>query len=437
MSGSAAGDREAAVRERVRTLLGEEGCGPPPETVLGAPDPLPVAVPAGPEEAAALLRVAGEKGWRVLPVGAGVGLDLPALGAGGRPDPLSGGLSQLREEPNSMAGGRAASPDLLLSSRRLRGVSAYEPADLTLVAGAGTTLSELDAVTGPRGQWLPLDPPGGGSVTLGGVVSTGLAGPLGTAFGRPRDQVLGLTLVDGEGRILPLGGRVVKNVAGFDLVRLACGSRGTLGAILQVSVRLYPLPRTDRTLVWGAADRAGALDLGLRLASLPLPLSSAEVLDGPMGDAEEEPPGPRVLVRLLGEEEVVDRLHRDLEEAAGPADGVLQGGDSKKGARRRSEEEGQGRPFFRIQALPTELPEVLRTLEEGSGSAGTEAGGAQRLAVHLHSGTVRLWGGGVWGSTGTGSDRPMQPGLRRLHERLRAIFDPREILPGAWRDAWR
>ena len=125
-----------------------------------------------------------------------------------------------------------------VSLRQDAGVVEYTPGDLTITVRAGTTLGELDAALREHGQWLPLDPAGGGDVTIGAVVATCSYGPLAELFGTPRDQVLGLTVVTGRGDLIRTGGRVVKNVAGFDLTRLMTGAWGTLGIITQVTLRV-------------------------------------------------------------------------------------------------------------------------------------------------------------------------------------------------------
>lgn len=128
------------------------------------------------------------------------------------------------------------------------GVTEYEPGDFTLAARAGTSLAEIDRVTAAHGQWLTLDPHGPSSGTIGATVATASAGPLSSAFGTPRDHVLGCEFVSGSGDIVRAGGRVVKNVAGFDLVRLVTGAWGTLGALTEVTVRLRARPEVDHTL---------------------------------------------------------------------------------------------------------------------------------------------------------------------------------------------
>jgi glycolate oxidase FAD binding subunit len=114
---------------------------------------------------------------------------------------------------------------------------------------AGTTLAEIERVTLEHDQWLPLDPYGSSDGTIGATIATASAGPLASSFGLPRDLLLGLEFVNGRGEIVRAGGRVVKNVAGFDLSRLITGSWGSLGVITEVTLRLYARPRADRTFV--------------------------------------------------------------------------------------------------------------------------------------------------------------------------------------------
>lgn len=143
--------------------------------------------------------------------------------------------------------GRPCRADSALDLAPHAGIVEYEPGDLTLTARAGTTLAELARVTLAEGQWLPLDPGGSPEGTLGATIATASAGPLASSYGTPRDQVLGCELVTGTGEVVHAGGRVVKNVAGFDLVRLNTGAWGTLGVLTEVSVRLRALPALDRT----------------------------------------------------------------------------------------------------------------------------------------------------------------------------------------------
>ncbi|HEX6252497.1 MAG TPA: FAD-binding protein [Gemmatimonadaceae bacterium] len=128
------------------------------------------------------------------------------------------------------------------------GIVEYVPGDLTITARAGTPLRDIAQLTAPHNQWLPLDPFGSPNMTIGATVATASAGPLAHAFGTPRDQVIGLGFVTGRGDYVRSGGRVVKNVAGFDLTRLLIGSWGTLGVITDATLRLRARPEAERTI---------------------------------------------------------------------------------------------------------------------------------------------------------------------------------------------
>ncbi|MEP6732643.1 MAG: FAD-binding protein [bacterium] len=140
----------------------------------------------------------------------------------------------------------------------LQGITQYEPGDLTLTARAGTSLAEIQRVTLAERQWLTLDAHGSPNGTLGATVSTASSGPLASAYGTPRDHVLGCEFVSGTGDVVRAGGRVVKNVAGFDLVRLVTGAWGALGALTEITVRLRALPEVDSTLAVEVAGNSSA-----------------------------------------------------------------------------------------------------------------------------------------------------------------------------------
>lgn len=150
----------------------------------------------------------------------------------------------------------------------LTGIVEYIPGDFTLTALAGTTLGEIRRATGAENQWLALDPYGSDLGSLGATVATASSGPLAHAFGTPRDQVLGMEVVTGTGDLIRAGGRVVKNVAGFDLTRLFTGSWGTLGVITEISVRLRARPVAEANLaVELPDDRSAAIAALCREAS--------------------------------------------------------------------------------------------------------------------------------------------------------------------------
>ena len=165
---------------------------------------------------------------------------------------VAGGMSdaalRLRGGGHWMDAGHAVQAPIRSSLEALRGIVAYTPGDLTITVGAATTLAELDSATRAHGQWCPLLPWGDDAGTVGATVATATAGPFADALGRPRDLVLGVEAVDGTGRIIVAGGRVVKNVAGFDLTRAFTGSWGTLAAITHVHLRLRARPAIDESV---------------------------------------------------------------------------------------------------------------------------------------------------------------------------------------------
>jgi glycolate dehydrogenase FAD-binding subunit len=146
--------------------------------------------------------------------------------------------------------------DVVLSTSGLDRILEHEAGDLTATVEAGVRLSALNAVLGTRGQMLALDPPG--DPTIGACLAAALSGPRRHRYGAARDLVLGVTVVLGDGTVASAGGKVVKNVAGYDMGKLFCGSRGRFGLIARASLRLHPLPEASGTLLAAVADAADA-----------------------------------------------------------------------------------------------------------------------------------------------------------------------------------
>jgi glycolate oxidase FAD binding subunit len=151
-----------------------------------------------------------------------------------------------------------------------------------MTAGAGTTLAEVRDATAEHGQWLALDPYGSDDGTLGATLATASCGPLATAFGTPRDLALGFEFVTGKGVIARGGGRVVKNVAGFDLTRLFIGSWGTLGVITEVTLRLHAKPPCDETFAIALHDKADVARAREVLRAAPFIPYACEIVNGPL-----------------------------------------------------------------------------------------------------------------------------------------------------------
>jgi glycolate oxidase FAD binding subunit len=138
-----------------------------------------------------------------------------------------------------------------------RGIISYEPTELVITARSGTPLQEIEDALQEQGQMLPFDPPHfDGKGTIGGAIAAGLSGPRRPWGGAPRDLLLGVKLLDGQGQILSFGGQVMKNVAGYDLSRLMAGAMGTLGILLEVSIKVLPKPPQEYTLTYSAKQAA-------------------------------------------------------------------------------------------------------------------------------------------------------------------------------------
>jgi len=216
----------------------------------------------------------------------------------------------------------------------------HEAGDLTCTVEAGIRLSALRDVLAPAGQRLSLDPPG--DPTVGACLARRLSGPLSHRYGAPRDLVLGVTLVLGDGTIASSGGKVVKNVAGYDLGKLVCGSEGRLALIVRVALRLHPLPSASATLVVETDDAASVVRALRRSQLQP---SALDVLH----------PG-RVAVLFEGRERAVAA---QLDAAR-----ALVGGDAGDDGVWADSREWQGRALGRVRFAPADLPNVLSTLDE-------------------------------------------------------------------------
>ncbi|MFH1763145.1 MAG: FAD-binding oxidoreductase [Gemmatimonadota bacterium] len=370
-----------------RTGKGEEGL------------PAAVLAPSNEEELARVLALASEEGWRVLPAGLGTWLE----------------------------GGGPTNVTLVISTRRMREVREYEPADLTFTAGAGLSLAALRETTQAHGQWLPLDPPGGFQGSLGATVSLGTAGALRHLFGTPRDHVLGLTLVSGDGRVLRWGGRVVKNVAGFDVTRLCVGSWGSLGVVTSVSARLFPIPDSDVTLCIRGPDAATLLPLARAMALSPLPLGAVELVDplGPEGSvkgaADEAPVGAALVLRLLGSRaqvtEMEARIRSDLSREVGSLE-RLEGEESRALQRTLNGWENGADLVARLCLLPSEMGDLLEEAGELRAlSSKAKYGPPQlRLSAHVGAGVLRVAVSGL--PSGEGDLAAWASSLRGLRERL-------------------
>jgi glycolate oxidase FAD binding subunit len=299
-----------------------------------------------------------------------------------------------------------------------RGVIEYEPTELVFTARGATPLAELEALLAEHGQMLGFEPPHfGAAATLGGTLACGLSGPRRPYAGALRDFVLGVTLLTGRGEVLRFGGKVMKNVAGYDLSRLMAGAMGTLGIVLEVSMKVLPLPPDEVTLA-RHANAEEALRLMNEWAARPLPLSAA-CFDGDL-----------LYVRLAGATSAVRAAREQLGGEALP-DGP---GYWEKLREHRHGFFTGDQPLWRLSVPPGQPPLALR------GKWLLDWGGAQRwLRTEEPAARIRAVAAEAGGHAMLfrGGDRtgevfhPLAPAVMALHRNLKAAFDPKGILnPG-------
>lgn len=305
--------------------------------------------------------------------------------------------------------GNRSEVDAELWTTMLDAIVAYEPAEMIAVVEGGVRVGDLQAALADGGQEWPVD--AAAEATVGGVISAAASSPRRLRVGHVRDTVLELELVTGDGRLVKSGARTVKNVTGYDVHRLATGSLGTLGAIVQVAIKLRPLPKARRTLVV-----PGGLDVGLRLlASVPLPAAVLATTD-------------RVEVRLEGWPE-------EVQEQTAAARAVTSEVDERDDEPWPAGAWDEGPVVVEVSVPPSRIPTLVEGLDGWSALLGV---GLVRFALPNADGDLeglRTRGaeaGGiapvVKGPGGLG-DAPI-PAID-VHRRLKTSFDPAGILaPG-------
>ena len=300
----------------------------------------------------------------------------------------------------------------VLQTGTYSGIVSYEPTELVVTARCGTPLAELESALAARRQFLACEPPRFGAGTVGGAVAAGLSGPRRASAGSLRDFVLGVKIMDGEGRVLKFGGEVIKNVAGFDVSRLMTGSLGTLGLILEVSLKVMPLPVGDATLRF-EMPQDKAIDAMNRWAGQPLPLVAGSWQDGVL------------TVQLSGARAAVASACQKL---GGETLAAAVATEFWIGLREQSAAFFAGDlPLWRFSvpsvAAPLELP----------GEQLLEWGGAQRWlradadAAQLREIAARAGGHATLfrgGDKSGGVFSPLPAALMEVHRRLKQSFDP-------------
>ncbi len=295
------------------------------------------------------------------------------------------------------------------------GIVDYQPSELMLTARAGTPLKDIESLLTEQGQMLAFEPPHfGATATLGGTIACGFSGPRRPYVGAARDFVLGVVCLSGKGERLRFGGQVMKNVAGFDISRLMAGAMGTLGVLLEISLKVVPRPQAEATVGHRLAV-SEALELMNRLAGRPLPISAASF------------DGENVLLRLSGVASAVAAAEKTV-----GGDRVRDGEDHWHKLREHKLPffDTRDKPLWRLSLPPARLPLAL------AGEWLFDWGGAQRwLKTDADPALVRqaAVAAGGHATLFRGGDRssevftPLSPAMGELHQRLKQAFDPHRI----------
>lgn len=294
--------------------------------------------------------------------------------------------------------GQVTTPDIL-STSKLSGITLYDPGALTIVARAGTSVAEIVAALDAENQMLAFEPmdfrtllSSTGTPTIGGVVASNSSGPRRIRAGACRDFLLGVRFVTGQGEIVKNGGRVMKNVTGYDLVKLMCGSRGVLGVLTEVSLKVLPKPETSATLVWLDQPLNACAQVFRTVLSSPFEVSGAARL--PQMDGQ----GTRTCIRVEGFEASVAYRVEKLKELL------------------------SGLPPDQILTEPKENAEIWNVVREVSCFAGSrlniwksviKPSDLEAVVEEMHARTLIDWGGGkLW------SELPPNTDLRALTARF-------------------
>ncbi len=345
---------------------------------------------------------------------------------------LAGAIRGARGSLAIRGGGTRApqgAPEEILSTSGLRGITLYEPGALTLVARAGTPMAEVEAALAAEGQRLAFEPWDSrpvlgreGEPTLGGCVATNASGPRRVSAGACRDAVLGLRFVDGEGTVLKNGGRVMKNVTGLDLVRLLCGSRGALGAITEVGLKLLP----------GVAATATLSAEGLSVREAVAAMSAALGTPFEVTGAAHDPQAGRAHLRIEGSESSVAYRAGRLQQAlSAHGSWAVDEGEGPWPRIRDAADLAGAEDLWRISVRPSHAPEVAAALpgrfllDWGGGLIWAEAPPGTDLRAELPGiGHATLVRAAAETHARIGTLQPEPEAVARLSGGIRDKFDP-------------
>ncbi len=305
----------------------------------------------------------------------------------------------------------------LLDTTNHTGIVAYEPTELVVTARAGTRLAELEAALAETGQMLAFEPPHFGEATVGGCVAAGLSGPRRATAGSVRDFVLGVKLLDGKGEILNFGGQVMKNVAGYDVSRLMAGALGTLGLLLEVSLKVLPKPPAEATLRL-ELPQDKAIEAMNRWGGQPLPISATCWSDG------------QLTLRLSGARAAVAAAREKIGgEAVADADGFW------RAVREQQDDYFSGEAALWRLSLPSKTAPLALP-----GAQLIEWGGALRWltfdgpAALVREAAARAGGHATLfrgSDKSAGAFQPLPAPLMAIHRNLKRSFDPQGLFnPG-------
>ncbi|MBK6959304.1 MAG: glycolate oxidase subunit GlcE [Nitrosomonas sp.] len=313
-----------------------------------------------------------------------------------------------------------AQSNTLLDATAYSGIIDYEPTELVITARAGTRLADLEAALNQKGQMLAFEPPHfGAAATLGGCIAAGLSGPRRAAAGSVRDFVLGVRLLNGKGEALSFGGQVMKNVAGYDVSRLMVGAMGTLGMLLEVSLKVLPKPSAEITLLM-QMDEAAAIEKMNQWAGKPLPISATCFRSG------------ELFLRLSGAESAVRAAHVKL-----GGEELSEGEIFWKSIREQTHGFFQSADsLWRLSINPATPPLTLpgEQLIEWNGGLRWLLGDEKLDVVTIRK-TAKDAGGHATlfrsNEPGISVFHPLDPGMMRIHCALKEKFDSFGILnPG-------
>ncbi len=282
---------------------------------------------------------------------------LAACAAEGRSVRIAGGGTRSRW-------GRPVEAGEVLSTARLDEIAEHSEGDFTAILGAGVPFERAQATFREAGQMLALDPPSAPEATIGGLIATADSGPRRHRYNAARDLVIGVTVALPDGTLAKAGGKVIKNVAGYDLSKVMSGAFGTLGVIVRVAVRLHPLPQGTATARFASDDPDGLARIASELAHRPLELDALDVRYGGGEGA--------ILARFAGTT-AAERAGALCDEGLAPETAVVEDDEALWVAQRAGQRSTDG-TVVRVSALPTELPDVLRAADATGASVVGRAG---------------------------------------------------------------